>query len=192
MNTIRFLMTGTAPLLMHNARLADPLDPASKALAAVTSKRKKTDNDIEEIAKLEFKGSLYTNGANEPVIPARLIYGMLAGKGGAARMQKSGQQAKAGLFVKGNFSLQYDGPKDPDSLWKDQRFRSRVNAKVGPATIMRTRPIFEEWKVEVEVNFNPDILNRQTLIEWMQLAGEQVGIGDWRPQHGRFTATVIE
>src|SRR3990167_5906011 len=192
MDAIKFLLTGTAPLLMHNARLADQLDPASKALAAITGKRKKVDADIEEIARLEFVGSLYTNGNGEPVIPARIIYGALAGKGGAARMNKQGQQAKAGLFVQGNFPLQYDGPRDADRLWEDGRFRSRVNARVGPATIMRTRPIFEEWAVDVEVGFNPEILNRATLIDWMKTAGELVGIGDWRPQNGRFQVSVVE
>ena len=57
---------------------------------------------------------------------------------------------------------------------------------------MRTRPIFEEWAVEVEVGFNPEILNRATLIDWMKTAGELVGIGDWRPQNGRFQVSVVE
>ena len=131
METIRFRLEGIVPLLMHNARLADPLDSASKALAAVTGKRKKTDSDIEKIAELEFKGSLYTNGNGEPIIPGRLIYGCLAGRGGAARKHKEGPLAKSGLFVDGNFLLEYDGPKDEDELWEDQRFRSRVNVRIG-------------------------------------------------------------
>src|SRR3990167_6575506 len=192
MDAIKFLLTGTAPLLMHNARLADQLDPASKALAAITGKRKKVDADIEEIARLEFVGSLYTNGSGEQVIPARLIYGMLAGKGGAARMSKQGTQAKVGLFVEGSFPLEYDGPKDAKGLWADPRFRSRVNARVGPATIMRTRPIFESWGAQVEINFNDEIVNRATVLSWINLAGEQVGIGDWRPQHGRFSTKELK
>lgn len=192
METLRFRIEGLAPLLMHNARLADPLDSATKALASVTGKRKKTDADIEEIARLEFMGSLYLNGDNEPVIPARLIYGCLAGRGSSSRKLKEGPLAKAGLFVVGNFPLEYDGPKNPDELWKDQRFRSRVNARVGTATIMRTRPIFEEWGVEIEIQLNPTIVNRERVIEWLELSGEQVGIGDWRPQHGRFTVEVLD
>jgi len=190
--TVRFHITGIAPLIMHNGRLADPLDEATKALASVTGKRKKTDADIEEIARLEFMGSLYLNDKGEPIIPARWVYGCLAGKGGAARKNKAGTEAKAGLFVVGNFPLSYDGPRDAKGLWKDARFRSRVNAKVGQATIMRTRPIFEEWAAEVEVGYNPEIVNRADLIEWMTLAGEQIGMGDWRPQYGRFTAETLE
>ena len=82
METLKARLTGLVPLILHNARLADPLDPISKAMKTVSSKRKKTDADFEELARLEFEGGLYMVD-DEPVIPARLIYGLLAGKGGA-------------------------------------------------------------------------------------------------------------
>lgn|SRR3990167_678223 len=190
METLKARLTGLVPLILHNARLADPLDPISKAMKTVSSKRKKTDADFEELARLEFEGGLYMVD-DEPVIPARLIYGLLAGKGGAARKQKSGPEAKAGIVVSGNFPLKYDGPRDVAGLWRDARFRSRVNAKIGQATVMRTRPIFEEWAVTIAVQYNPELVNRAQLIEWLELGGDQVGLGDWRPQYGRFSVEIL-
>lgn len=52
-------VTGTQPLLMHNSRMANPLDPIVKAVGKITSKRVKTDDDQEELARLDFYGGLY-------------------------------------------------------------------------------------------------------------------------------------
>ena len=192
MNSITFRMRGIALLIMHNNRLADPLDTYTKAIKAISGKRKKVEEDLEEMARLEFLGSLYTNGQNEPVIPAKLIYGMLGGKGGAARKEKEGTAAKAGMFVNGNFPLEYDGPSAPEELWKDARFRSREPVKVQSSTVIRTRPLFEEWGAEVTVEYAPDLISEDMMRRWIEVAGREVGIGDWRPQHGRFEVTFID
>jgi hypothetical protein len=55
---ITLRLVGVGPMLMHSSRLADPLDPQSKALSKVTSKRHKTDADHHRIAELEWFGSL--------------------------------------------------------------------------------------------------------------------------------------
>jgi hypothetical protein len=36
------------------------------------------------------------------------------------------------------------------------------------------------------------VVNPGRVDEWMTIAGTQVGLGDWRPQHGRFIASRIE
>jgi hypothetical protein len=189
MAELTFQMKGIAPLLFHNNRLADPLDTYSKAIKAISGKRKKTEEDLEEMARLEFLGSMYVNGQKEPVIPAKLIYGMLAGKGGAARKEKEGPAAKAGLFINGNFPLEFDGPKTPEALWEDERFRSREAVRIQSSTVIRTRPVFEEWAAKVTVEYAPDLISEDTLKRWVEVAGREVGVGDWRPQHGRFSVT---
>ena len=40
--TIDLIFRGVGPLLMHNGRMADPLDPHAIKLATVTGKRAKT------------------------------------------------------------------------------------------------------------------------------------------------------
>ena len=47
---IALRLVGVGPLLMHSSRLADPLDPLTKQLAAITSKAVRTEADHERIA----------------------------------------------------------------------------------------------------------------------------------------------
>src|SRR5688572_21014856 len=47
-------------LVLHNERLADPLDSMTRAIGTFTKKRNKTITDHEEIARLEWYGGLYT------------------------------------------------------------------------------------------------------------------------------------
>ncbi len=41
-------------------------------------------------------------------------------------------------------------------------------------------------------SFDPDVLNLRDIEEIAIDAGKLVGIGDWRPKHGRFTAGIRE
>jgi hypothetical protein len=57
---------------------------------------------------------------------------------------------------------------------------------------MRTRPIFRRWNLEATAHFDPDVLNLRDIEEVAADAGKLVGIGDWRPKHGRFSAGIRE
>ena len=48
--------------MMHNARLANPLDPLVQEIKKLTGKRKKTEDDLLQIARLEWEGGFYFNG----------------------------------------------------------------------------------------------------------------------------------
>ena len=181
METLSFRLTGISPLICHNGQLADPLNIWTRKLKKVSSQRKKTEKDYEEMARLEFMGSLYINDG-VPVIPGRLLKAALAGRGSAARMEKEGRAAGVGIFCDPCYVLQYEGPKDPKALWEDERFRFRIGVRVGQATVMRTRPIFYGWSAEpVVVYYQSDLLNRESIVRWMEVAGPQVGLMDWRP-----------
>ena len=110
--SLRFMITSVSPLLHHNGQLADPLNPHSKAIARVSSKRKKTEADHGELAELEYLGSLYLSGG-VPCIPAEAMEAALVR---AASLKRRGPKAKAGLVVRDDLSLVYDGPRDPRVL----------------------------------------------------------------------------
>ena len=97
-----------------------------------------------------------------------------------------GKQAAVGLYVVRNFPIQYDGPRDPNELWKDERFRSQELVSVGQARVMRTRPIFEEWAAEVSFEVDTEFVNVEDANLWMAVAGRECGLMDWRPKYGRF------
>lgn len=182
---LSFKIVGVAPLIMHNGRLASPADEYARAIKEITSKRKKVDADYEEMARLEWLGSLYLLNS-EPCIPGYVLEGALIGKGGAARKQRRGKEAAAGLFVMKDFPLEYEGPRDPNELWKLEEFRLVRLVVVKTSRVVRTRPIFQKWGAIVEVEFNSDFVNADDVRLWMRIAGYECGLMDWRPKTGRF------
>jgi hypothetical protein len=54
------------------------------------------------------------------------------------------------------------------------------------AKVMRTRPHFKDWTATFKVSLNTDVANENQLKRWVDDAGAYVGIGDWRPRHGRY------
>lgn len=183
--TITF--TGTAPLLMHNSRLANPLDPATKAVKKYTSKRNKTDEDYEHLARLEFTGGLYLDSDAGPYIPGENIMRCLVD---GAKLTKHGVKVTRGVFIKTDVNpLAFDGPRTDDGLWA-AGYRHMASVKVGTQRVMRCRPWFPDWKVQADGVLDPAVLELEDLTTISGNAGSLIGLGDWRPRFGRFTATV--
>lgn len=191
MKTATFLLTGVNGMVMHNGHLADPSNSYAKQLKEFTSKRKKVESDFLAMSEIEFKGSLYLyeNGNSlEVVIPSDVAEASFVN---GAKKSKEGMIAKTAIFVNEHTPLMYDGPKDPNELWEDKRFVFVKAVKVGQAKIMRTRAFFKDWQINVKIEFNPDLANIGQVERWVKDAGQQVGIGSWRPRHGRFTSEKI-
>lgn len=169
-------------MLMHNGQTADPLNQHSRSIAEITSKRLKTEADHREVSRREFFAGLYLmNG--EPCLPAEMIEAALTR---GAMKQRRGPAAKAGMIVENNARLEYKGPRKPTDLWLDERFQLRMPVKVGTSKVIRTRPRFDGWSAELVIKFLPSLLNEADIRSFLVTAGEQIGIGDWRPRFGRF------
>ncbi len=181
---LRYQLTSSARMLMHNGQTADPLNKFSRAIKQVSSKRTKTDADYEEMARLEFLAGLYM-APDGPVIPSYLFDALIVN---GAKKSKEGVMAKSSVFCLNHARLEYDGPRTADELWADERFRFAAIVRVGTARVSRTRPVFDPWSCVVELNVETTLVNPARVDEWLTVAGTQVGIGDWRPQNGRFTA----
>lgn len=179
---LAFKIRGVSPLVMHNGQLADPLNKQSKEMRKISGKRKKTEADFEQLAKLEWFGSLYLHDGT-PCIPGEVIE---AGFIEASRKSRRGQQAKAGIVSDGFWSLEYGGSKNPTELWEDEGYRLVAGVRIQKNRVMRTRPIFREWAATVNLDYLPDQLNKDEVIETMGILGRIVGLGDWRPRFGRF------
>jgi hypothetical protein len=147
----------------------------------------KTEADHEAISKVEWFGSLWLDDGL-PCIPAEALMSAFVG---AARSRRRGPQASAGLVVEAHAKLEYDGPRDLDALWDDQRFTLRVPVRVGNARTMRTRPVFDDWSIQFEASYLPSLLNRDEISETYAIAGFTKALGDWRPQNGTFSVTTI-
>lgn len=182
--TVKFQLTSDCPMIPHNGQTADPLNSFSKAIKAISGKRKKTDADYEEMARLEFHAGLYM-GPNGPIIPSMNIDSMLIN---AAKKNREGNLAKSGVFCLSDAEMIYDGPKTAAELWENETFRFVAAVRVGTARVIRTRPIFRTWSAIVSLQVENTVVNVKQAEDWFYIAGTQIGLGDWRPQHGRFTA----
>jgi len=148
----------------------------------ISSKRVKTDSDYEEMARLEFLAGLYLS-ADGPIIPSFMIDAILVA---GAKKSKEGSSAKSAVFCTEHAPLIYDGPRTADELWADERFHFSSIVRVQNARVARMRPKFDEWSAVVSVKYEPTLVNASRIDEWFVVAGSQIGLGDWRPQHGRF------
>lgn len=186
--TFQVKIIGIAPLIMHNSQLADPLNKFTRAMKAITAKgKKKTEADMEELARLEFVGGLYVDSQGRPAVPGEVIEGAIRD---GARKSRQGKDSQCGVISDGLWPLIYDGPKKPDDLFVDERFRDYRGVRVNNSRIMRTRPKFPVWSLVFEVAFQDEITSKANVEKWLTDAGQFVGIMDYRPRFGRFEVEV--
>lgn len=189
MKELKTTWTGIRPLIMHNGQLADPLNSFSRQLKEVTSKRKKTDSDHEEMARIEFEGGLYWDDKEGPHMPSDCLEACIQA---GAKKSRIGKDVAAAVFVQDDVvPLKYDGPRKIEALWKDrERFVMRKACKVSTSKVMRTRPMFPTgWSIAFTLEFDESIINAAALQRAMVDAGALIGLCDWRPRFGRFTVS---
>jgi hypothetical protein len=204
-------VTGETPLIMHNGRLANPMDPATKEVADATRehKKNKTDENFYGLARAEFIGSLYYIEEGGvvigPVWPSDNLHTAL--KKAAAKVKRGNASLKnpiaaAILWDAPNSPLGYasfgpgPAPRSLDELWKNENYRFMKSVRVGQAKVQRTRPIFKAWKFEAFGVLDTEIVDMSDLEAVAKIAGQLVGLGDWRPEkggsYGRFSAVVAD
>jgi hypothetical protein len=172
---------------MHNIRLADPLNEFARELKSITSKRKKTDEDHADMARVEFMGGIYWTEQLGPYLPAENILRTIQD---GAKLSKQGKSVERGLIVLDDAPLLYAGPRDREGLFADARFVDRRPVSIGQAKTVRTRPCFREWVAEVEAEVLTEVLDLDILARVTEDAGRYTGVGDYRPRFGRFDASV--
>lgn len=184
MKTYKARLVGDSPLLMHSCAGLDKFNPIGREIKKFTDKKKKTDDDLLEIKRLEWRMGLYLDDQGQVTMPAdNIIATVIAG----ARKSKMGKQAEAAVFETSPFfALNFDGPKDLDALYKDGRFCDYRPVRNQQNRVMRSRPIFRQWSVDISLQFDESILDPDSLKEALRVAGEQIGLGDYRPRYGRF------
>lgn len=187
MEILNLKIVGTSPLMMHSDRLANPLAPETKAHRELTAKRRKTDEDHLAIARSEFIAGAYWDPKVGFYVPGQnLDATFLAG----AKLQKLGTAWKRGaLVMTDRAKLVFDGPATPAELWEDTRFVDVRGVKVGASKIMRYRALFREWSTEIQIAFNPEVLDLDEIKKTVTDAGTLIGTCEFRPRFGRFEVT---
>jgi hypothetical protein len=178
-------ITGTSPLMMHSDKFANPLLPETRAHKELTAKRKKTDDDHVAIARSEFLSSIYYSKDVGLYVPGANFDATF--KAGAKLSKLGVAWTRGALVLTDRAKLMHGGPATPDALWEDSTYVDCRGVRVGTAKVMRYRPVFSRWACEVEIAFNPDVLNANEVRRTLSDAGALIGVCEYRPRFGRFT-----
>lgn len=191
MDTINVTITGTAPLLLHNGRMANPLDEYAQELKGITSKpgRQKTEDDYIAMMRIEFLGSLYYDKTHGVYIPAENIES--CGFDGA-KLSRRGQLFKQGVScLDTHHPLVYEGPRKPEQLWDLKEFRDVRRVRLSKtSSMMRCRPRFDNWSVSFVLNYYPEIIDPDAIRTSFDDAGQRIGLGDYHMRFGKFEVTA--
>ena len=182
-------VTGRTGLVMHNGRLADPLDPLAIELSKLTDKRNRTEEEEREIADFEWFAALYFDRDIGAYVPAENIVRSLRD---AATAWKLGEAVYDFVHVTTDrIPIQHDGPVDPRKLQKLPEYRLRKTVKIGRSRTARTRPIFRTWSMSFDIDLEEADLNLSDFERIVERAGRLEGVGTARKLgFGRFSAIV--
>lgn len=183
MKKITIELQGKKPLLMHNVRLANPLDEYAIKLAAVSKKRGKTLDDHRALSKLEFVGGLYHSQKIGPYVPSKWL--LKAIQEGATK-EKMGKTMLSAIFIENEeIKLLYSGPSEIEELYEQQYF-DQCCVGVNQSKTVRTRPRFNEWALKFELEYDETLVDPIHVRRALDYAGKVKGIGDYRPRFGTF------
>lgn len=188
MKTLDIRWNGLTPLLMNSSVGVNPTHPLTIALKKITGKKTKTEEDHLEIMRIKWLLGIYHDVAVGPFIPAENIEATIRE---AAKKVKKGKDTKSAIFVSPDrIPLIYDGPRDLEGLYSDERFRDVRDGVIQRQRILLSRPRFVHWRVDFSLEFDPTIFDEEGLLTILDLAGKYIGLCDYRPRYGRFESLV--
>lgn len=191
MQAITLKFTGESAMLLHSDRGANPIHPDSVAHKALTSKRRKTDEDHMAIAKSEYLLGFY--GGDEIAIPSTNIKSTLVE---GAKLNKLGSAFNRCVMILSDMvPVAHSGPKSKAKMWETPACVDVRSVKFGQARLMRYRPRLNDWSLMVDVMFDEMMVEKGQIIAAAENAGRYIGLGDYRPAKGgpfgRFAVEVL-
>ena len=203
MKQIKIEFKGLKPLIMHNGASANPLDDRKMpdflqkkfgglktfrdAKNSLKNKRGKTDKDLLRLSESDFYSSLYLNKKNQVIIPSENIQRAIETQ---AKDLKKGPLVKRSIFIQDDAILNFKNKnKSMQSLYDKHKYITMV--KIAQSKTLSTRAIFENWSFVSNVQFNNDLIDKETVLEILKL-GQVYGFMGRRPQFGNYTIKVVK
>jgi hypothetical protein len=149
---------------------------------------KKASNEYEKEALkklyVDMKGTIYQ--------PATHIERSLIEAGKKVRVKGGGKATYSKLFGSMVTIPEMD---IPHLITSYEVFKTLVVIPATKGRVMRYRPMFKNWKLRFGVEFEDEI-PADVVKQSFEIAGQYVGIGDWRPEKkgkfGRFMVTSFQ
>ena len=188
-------LIGESPILHRNAASSlDTSSVTSRAITELARKRARTESEHTQLRELECQRSLWLSDDGRPMIPCAALRACIES---AARRSKEGPGVRSGLVVD-DTTFHFDVERYGDTLdeW-GKRCQYTVPVVVQRNRILRTRARFETpWGLEAHLFAAEDLIAPERLREWLEFAGQRIGLGDWRPErsgsHGRFRVAALD
>lgn len=194
-------ITGTTPLLLHNGRTGNPLDPFTKRLKSLTSKKTKTEDDYQAILELGWEAALYMDDKRGLYLPSENLFAAFMS---GAKKHKWGQKMSAISF---DDPVGYSILLPKNDKWEkvdletlkadpDNRFVKMVT--VQKSKNMSCRPCFKLWKLYFSLEFDSDMIDANEIKTILVTMTKKIGLGVWRPNspkpgtYGKFEINRIE
>ena len=167
---------GTAPLLMH--RFADDIESDKPA-------KKSTQPTITE----QFEAALYRLPDGKLYQPGRHLEGAMIKASVDFRKAGRGKKSLRSYFLSSVFVHPDAIPHEHQEVEID---RQRVVVRATKGAIMRVRGRLDKWKLCFQIENRSEDLDAATVQAVLQKAGEEYGIGDYRPRYGTFRVTHFQ
>lgn len=167
---------GTAPLLMH--RFADDFES-----------EKPTKRTTQPTVQEQLEAALYRFPDGKLYQPGRHIEGAMIKASVDFRKAGRGKKSLRSYFLASVF-VRPDAI--PHSLQKVELDRQRVVVRATKGAVMRVRGRLDKWKLCFQIENRSEDLDAATIQAVLQKAGEEYGIGDYRPRYGTFRVTRFQ
>lgn len=167
---------GNSPLMMHKFSQKMRKQMEEKQTSADTTKKKREPKDYEA----EFNAARYVSTKGWDGVPAIMLRASMI----AACRYVSGltmTHAKGAFFIKADGRDNQDGTPLVKIDGKATHDTRPVRLESGVADL-RNRPRYDDWAIEVTIEFDADLLSANDIGNLLARAGAQVGIGELRPQ----------
>lgn len=175
--------------MLNNPQTVNPFNEFTKQLSPLTSKRKKTEDDLIEISRIKFLSSLYMN-EGVYVLPAPHFEQSVIS---AAKEVKLGKKFERSFRIFSDGILNFpDKDKTPEELFNIGTYVDVRAVGIKNVKITTTRAIIHNWSTEIECFFDETQINDSDVINAFNIAGMRYGVGTYRQLYGRFVVEIMK
>lgn len=187
---------GETPLLIHNGRTSNPLDEFSKKMKLITSKKKKTEEDLEKLLDIQWHASLYWNDKIGLYMPVENIQASLYK---ACKKHKMGNNVSGFVFgEKLGFPILVEGHESMEALEAKKEYRFVKAVTIQRAKTLSCRAMFEKWALNFNFEIDQSIIGEEDVSMILATMSKRIGLGVWTPSHpkpgnfGKFLLKSVE
>ena len=190
MKNVKVTMRGTTPLIMHSCQCVNPLHPISRQMKEITSKRKKTEDDLLKLSDLEWEAGAYWKDGFGLYMPAENVEATLVN--GAKAFKKGKDVQKYCNVVDLYIPFNYGENLTKEELIANYEYRDTRPMTVNRSKVLRTRPRFDQWSIQFTLQYDEEKIDLADIVQFIEYAGQYVGLCDSRPKYGKFTSVIEE